>query len=386
MSPIASSSRRRRIPLGELDISLFHPSTSTSISTSAITTITPSLPSPISLPSKRGSSSLDIPSSPGGSKSRKVSRTKIDGSETIRKTRSAVDLKGKSKQKQQDDIDSEMEVEMGVTLTPRVKHVLERDDLGTGKSPVRRLFVSSPKPSQSQSQSQNQSPISGISGAISTPPSKHLSLPSLDSPSSSSSTSSSSRMLFVGQSAPFDPQSSSEPERDTSIYETDCGFSIYNSTKDELSVFRLLQSGNGEGISRSSSPNPSEYQIENQENIQPISSSSYPPSPRSKRTTPSRYSSTSSITSTSEDEIVSRYLSAPTYSPSTSTSGSGTRRRERSKLINEVLLLRGEGPMSEMVDNKMDIDQSPEEELTPGKKILRSGKGRERLTREVDMA
>ncbi|WWC67146.1 uncharacterized protein I206_101053 [Kwoniella pini CBS 10737] len=334
------------------------------------------LPSPVSLPTKRGFVSSE-PSSSGGSKARKVSRAEKDGSETIRKTRSS-SRKGKERQVKDDDNDEE--VEIGVT--PKIRNVLNTDDLGTGKSPARRLFVNG--------NTQRESPISGISGAISTPPKYHRGLapspPFSDSPSNPASTSHSTYMTGIE----IDVQSAPSPELlPTAVLETDCGFEIYESTQEEMremdeqSASIIMQ--RGPSISRSNSPALSEVEqnmMYNQENIQPLPSISYPPSPisksRSNRSTPSKYSTTD------DEEIISMYLNAPSYSPSTisSISGSGTRRRERSKLINEVLLLRGENIMGSKRDEVMDVDEK--EELTPGRTVIRGG--RERLAREVNMA
>ncbi|WWC97276.1 hypothetical protein V866_004155 [Kwoniella sp. B9012] len=388
MPSIASSSRARtRTPLISLPLTTF---------IQPIPSSSSSFPSPVSLPSKRGPSSLSVPSSPGSTKARKVSRTETDGSETVRKARVATSGSGKGKGKEQVD-DDERAVEVGVT--PRIKNVLEKDDLGVGKSPARRLFVND-----------RESPISGISGAISTPPKSHRGLapspPISDSPfivsTPTSTTSDQDEIEIDVQAAPSPtlPASSLPFESGSASH---CGFTIYqsNSTElrelDEFAASQILQLTASTGPSSSSSPSLSEIDlnnIENQENLQPLSlpSVNYPPSPNSKsrsnphsnRTTPSKYSTG---TSTADDEIISMYLSAPSTNSSisgTSASGSGTRRRERSKLINEVLLLRGENVREKEDKVDVDVDEEEEEELTPGKKIVKGG--RERLRREVNMA
>ncbi|WVW81451.1 hypothetical protein I302_103445 [Kwoniella bestiolae CBS 10118] len=381
MPSIASSSRTRshRLPLISLPLTTFvQPSSS-------------SFPSPVSLPAKRGPSSLSVPSSPGSSKARKVSRTEKDGSETVRKAR--VGSSSKGKQREQPHPHEDVEVEVGVT--PKIRNVLEKDDLGTGKSPARRLFVN------------GENPISGISGAIPTPPKSHRGLapspPISDSPFIVPTSLPQSDEIEVDvQAAPSPTLPSSELVPSTGD-EADCGFTIYPSSSlelkelDELAASTILQLSNASGgsTSRPSSPSPSlslsEIElnnIENQENLQPLPSTSvvYPPSPNSKsrsnRSTPSKYSSAGAA----DDEIISMYLSAPSsHSSLSGTSGSGTRRRERSKLINEVLLLRGESNREkEDMDEKMDMDiDGEEEELTPGRKAGMGG--RERLRREVNM-
>ena len=90
-----------RMPLGPLPLSRFVLPANT-------------IPSPISIPTKRNgpsaSSSLDAV------KIRKVSRVDEGGSETLKRSRVK-------------------------EVTPKAKAVLERDDLGVGRSPARRLFV-----------------------------------------------------------------------------------------------------------------------------------------------------------------------------------------------------------------------------------------------------
>lgn len=100
-STTMSMSAPARVPLGPLPLSRFVPSLN-------------SFPSPISLPSKRNAPVAS--SSQEGVKVRKMSRTDEDGHETIRRSRVK-------------------------EVTPKAKAVLERDDLGVGKSPARRLFV-----------------------------------------------------------------------------------------------------------------------------------------------------------------------------------------------------------------------------------------------------
>ncbi|WWC57771.1 uncharacterized protein I303_100306 [Kwoniella dejecticola CBS 10117] len=405
MTSIASSSRltrssTSRSPLISLPLTTFFQH-QTSTSTSSASASVSAFPSPVSLPTKRGLTPSE-PSSPGGSKTRKVSTTLVDGTETIRKTRSS-SRKGKERQSNPNEL-QEIHVEVGVT--PKIRNVLNKDDLGTGKSPARRLFAGAGPTSQ------RESPISGISGAVSTPPKYHRGLapspPILDSPSNPLSVSETNTQ----SSFEIDVQAAPSPELTPSaIFETDCGFEIYESTLKELremdehvaSIILSSQESQGQShgninvLSRSNSPALSEIEqnviiMDNQENIQPLPMISYPPSPKSKsqprsnRSTPSKYSNNT----TDDEEIISMYLNAPSHSPSTnsSISGSGTRRRERSKLINEVLLLRGESMIHK---DSMDIDMNggndkdgEEEELTPGRKIVRGG--RERLAREVDMA
>ncbi|OCF39923.1 hypothetical protein I317_06297 [Kwoniella heveanensis CBS 569] len=397
MSSHASSSRHhlrsnaRREPLVSLALTSFLPDVS-------------SLPSPISLPSKRGPSTFDSPSSPGG-KARKVSRTEKDGSETIRKTRSAKELRSQYRtQTPAGGI-----VDDSAVVTPRVKHVLERDDLGTGKSPARRLFVGMAGKEEQR--------VSGISGAIATPthsPSGRKLAPSppiLDSPSSSRSSLPSSSTSAIDVDVQAQPEYSSDQE-DGDVH--DCGFIIY---QDDDGVNRTITSqateyglrtprssrrtAKPDSIKRSTNiiisapgtPDSSSsiLDVEDQENIPPPPYTSLPPYSPSKsrshsaQSTPSKFSTTSTST---DDEIVSLYLSAPwTHTPS-STSGSGTRRRERSKLMNEVRLLRGE-TMSEKMDIDLEGgDDGDGEELTPGKKGGGAAiiEGRKRLAMEVDMA
>nr|XP_018266331.1 uncharacterized protein I303_00306 [Kwoniella dejecticola CBS 10117]OBR88489.1 hypothetical protein I303_00306 [Kwoniella dejecticola CBS 10117] len=448
MTSIASSSRltrssTSRSPLISLPLTTFFQH-QTSTSTSSASASVSAFPSPVSLPTKRGLTPSE-PSSPGGSKTRKVSTTLVDGTETIRKTRSS-SRKGKERQSNPNEL-QEIHVEVGVT--PKIRNVLNKDDLGTGKSPARRLFAGAGPTSQRESpirlvkertfQLLDQAELtrymypsrnSGISGAVSTPPKYHRGLapspPILDSPSNPLSVSetntqssfevpvSSSTLTstITSTSIEIDVQAAPSPELTPSaIFETDCGFEIYESTLKELremdehvaSIILSSQESQGQShgninvLSRSNSPALSEIEqnviiMDNQENIQPLPMISYPPSPKSKsqprsnRSTPSKYSNNT----TDDEEIISMYLNAPSHSPSTnsSISGSGTRRRERSKLINEVLLLRGESMIHK---DSMDIDMNggndkdgEEEELTPGRKIVRGG--RERLAREVDMA
>ncbi|WWC85500.1 uncharacterized protein L201_000364 [Kwoniella dendrophila CBS 6074] len=402
MSLIASSSRqtRSRQPLISLPLTTF-------IQPAFFSSTIPCLPSPKSLSShKRGPSTLLEPSSPGNSKTRKVSRTEQDGTETIRKTRvtrstSRTIAKGKQRQQDEDtEMTSDGEGQLEIGVTPRIKNILSRDDLGTGKSPARKLFVG-------MSNKETESPISGISGAIPTPPKYHRGLApsppisdfSAALTSTSASTSSSNSPVQRQTTIDIDVQNTPHPEFAlSSDYQIDCGFTIYQSTLDELRALDEsvannilgVESGSGDIISRSSSPSPSlseiDIHIDNRENIQPLTFTSlaYLPSPKSKSTSVSRSNkSTPTKYSDVDDEIVSMYLSVPQYSPS--TSGSSTRRRERSKLVNEVLLLRGE----KMVETKMDIDEQEQEgddeveELTPGRKVVQGG--RERLAREVNM-
>lgn len=97
---------RPRQPLAPLPLSHYTHSTNT-------------FPSPISLPLKRnapstlGSSSTSTLDSP---KCRKVSHTDAEGIETIKRTRVR-------------------------TVTPKARALLEKDELGVGKSPARRLFT-----------------------------------------------------------------------------------------------------------------------------------------------------------------------------------------------------------------------------------------------------
>ncbi|WVF66493.1 hypothetical protein IAT40_001233 [Kwoniella sp. CBS 6097] len=415
MSSHASSSRHhlrshiKREPLVSLALTAFLPNVSSL-----------PLPSPISLPSKRGPSTFDSPSSPGGGggKARKVSRTEKDGTETIRKTRSAKELRSQYR-------NTSVDVDMGAVVTPRVKHVLERDDLGTGKSPARRLF--------SGMMGKEESRISGISGAIATPthsPSGRKLAPSppiFDSPSSSSRSSFASSSTSANASVSaieIDVQAQPEYMMDQEVGDVhDCGFIIHEDIAG-VNPTGVDQNGHDHGlrtprsrrrtpglegsnpsakfvISAPASPASSILDLEDQENIPPPPYTSLPPySPsnsksraqsHSVKSTPSKYSTTSTST---DDEIVSLYLSAPwTHTPS-STSGSGTRRRERSKLVNEVLLLRGE-TMS--MGDKMDVNMvhgendGEGEELTPGREFgsgagAAIGEGRKRLAMEVDMA
>jgi len=104
MASSSSYNLRPRLPLCQLPLSRFVPGHN-------------AFPSPVSIPLKRNapsSSSTSTLDSPG--KMRKVSYTDNEGEETIRRTR--------VKQ-----------------ITPQAKSILERDDLGVGRSPARRLFV-----------------------------------------------------------------------------------------------------------------------------------------------------------------------------------------------------------------------------------------------------
>ncbi|WVR03236.1 hypothetical protein IAU60_000227 [Kwoniella sp. DSM 27419] len=355
-------------------------------------------PSPVSLPSKRGPSTFDsAPSSPGG-KARKVSRTKKDGSETVRKTRLAVsstDRKGKGKEVPVSHSDNRAQS----PVTPRVRSVLERDDLGTGKSPARRLFPAS--------LSQQGSPISGVSGAIASPSSaatvRRLDTSShvLDRSTAPTSASASDPTIPNSQeSSPFLTTAEEHVQArneitlvldlDADVHE--CGFTVLPDDETEAS-----QTINGLRTPRSRrrTPQPALEQpvvvsqpaspaldtvseFDNQENIVPLALA-VPPSPSktkslSAKSTPSKYSSST------DDEIVSLYLSAPyTLTPS-STSGSGTRRRERSKLVNEVMLLRGE-----VAVERETIGDEEGAELTPGRKVSQRGEGKKQLAEEVDL-
>ncbi|WWD22881.1 hypothetical protein CI109_107376 [Kwoniella shandongensis] len=355
-------SLRPREPLSTLPITRFLPHVST-------------LPSPISLPSKRAPSTFDsTPRSPGG-KARKVSRTEKDGSETVRKARIA------QRETESEASGSTSASASGsgspVRVTPKVKRVLERDDLGTGKSPARRLF------------SEDERPISGIRGAIATPPSNktHRGL----APSPPISDSPSRRNITADPNSPFFvAEPTSEASHDPNVDVHDPGFVVLPDTNLPTSISNVLRTPRSRRtatapivsreasivVSAPSSPSSSRTtlaDLENQENI--------PPQPLSTHSTPSKY--TTSSTTTYTDDEVDRYLSAPSTSTSTSAScsGSGTRRRERSKLMNEVLILRGEVGLSK------EDDMVQVEELTPGRKVMNGekGKAREALSMEVDL-
>ncbi|KAK8844576.1 hypothetical protein IAR55_006423 [Kwoniella newhampshirensis] len=354
-------SLRPRKPLSVLPITLFLPHVS-------------SLPSPISLPAKRAPSTFDSPMKSPGGKARKVSRTEKDGSETVRKARipqrdaTEMDASGSGCRS---PIRTASGSESPMRITPKVKRVLERDDLGTGRSPARRLFA------------EEERPISGIRGAIVTPPSNktHRGL----APSPPISDVQSPKSVTADPNSPFFvPEPISGPTHDPNVNIHDPGFVILpdidlppsaglRTPRSRPAGSTSVRAGAGSLlISPPSSPSSSwttVADLENQENI--------PPLPYSTRSTPSKYTSTS--TSTYADDEVDRFLSAP--STSTSTSGSGTRRRERSKLMNEVSILRGEVELSR---DKDEVEEG--EELTPGRKVEVSdkGKARERLTMEVD--
>ena len=89
-----------RVPLAALPLSRYIPAANT-------------LPSPISLPTKRNAATMSAETE--GKRVRKVSRTEEEGYETIKRSRVK-------------------------EVTPKAKAVLERDDLGVGRSPARRLF------------------------------------------------------------------------------------------------------------------------------------------------------------------------------------------------------------------------------------------------------
>ncbi|WVQ85146.1 hypothetical protein IAT38_007311 [Cryptococcus sp. DSM 104549] len=368
-----SSYSLRRRPLAPLPLSHFPASPSASSST--LPNTYPAPPSPLSLPLKRSPSTTSLGASPRkvsrGSKDVDVRRTEreIGASERVRRSGSG-------------------------GVTPRVKKVLERDDLGTGKSPARRLFGVTPE-----------RPISGISGAVVTPPTNpHTTYPPRG---------------LLAPSPPIDePQSyfpdvtasgETEHENGAEVDVHDPGFVVHqddaaagsgagsSSTSVSAPLTPRSRGTPAIALSAPSSPAPSSplppLELENQENIPPPSYT-HPSSPKSKisfHNSPSKYSTSD----------VDRYLSAPSTSASASSStltlsggsglgsGSGTRRRERSKLVNEVLLLRGEVELKRPGTPSRGASQSweitVEEELTPGR-VTRSAKGkaREALVREVE--
>ncbi|ODO03259.1 hypothetical protein I350_06107 [Cryptococcus amylolentus CBS 6273] len=129
---------------------------------------------------------------------------------------------------------------------------------------------------------------------------------------------------------------------------------------------------------------------ENQENIPPPPpvpslpphlpeyKSKLPPSPISH---PSLSRSTTTTT-TSPSSSPSSSLLPPPMAHSASWSGTPGRRRERSKLVNELLMVRGETEMPSVLEEQAGLEEG--DELTPGKRVLRSTRGKQKLAEEVD--
>lgn len=301
------------------------------------------------------------------------------------------------------------------TVTPRVKQVLDRDDLGVGKSPARRLFAapiaeSSSHPSlyvvsscvllihmADQGVWQNSG---GISGAILTPSSNDIRATQNQTP--------------IQNQYQHDEDGSGNGEN---IH--DPGFVIHLDPEG-LVVGRP----HTRSRSRSTSPFPSstlsELDVDNQENIPPPTllpststcSASIPGTPHStsggSTSTSSRVDSYLCISpsTVSPSSHHSHHHWSP-YSRSGGTHGShghtpGSRKREQSKLVNELLLLRGEDvPASTKTQIKMRTRTESEsrhrtrkmeeaviipDELTPGRRTTRgmARRGKDLLAQEVD--
>ncbi|OXG19718.1 hypothetical protein C366_02575 [Cryptococcus neoformans Tu401-1] len=280
------------------------------------------------------------------------------------------------------------------TVTPRVKQVLDRDDLGVGKSPARRLFAAPIAESSSHPS------LGGISGAILTPSSNDIRATQNQTP--------------IQNQYQHDEDGSGNGEN---IH--DPGFVIHLDPEG-LVVGRP----HTRSRSRSTSPFPSstlsELDIDNQENIPPPTllpststcSASIPGTPHStsggSTSTSSRVDSYLCISpsTVSPSSHHSHHHWSP-YSRSGGTHGShghtpGSRKREQSKLVNELLLLRGEDvPASTKTQiktrtrtesdsrhrtRKMEEAVIIPDELTPGRRTTRgmARRGKDLLAQEVD--
>ena len=371
----AVASTSTRLPLSDLPISLFVPPHNT-------------LPSPISLPLKRNASSLPLESglTVSPQKTRKVSRVDPDwGGETIKR------------------------VVSGKDLTPKERIVLDRDDLGTGRSPARRLFGDGnegsryvTKSTSSDEVEGSQPPSSlGITGAVPAPqsslstevPNRKLapSPPIVDSPSRSHASSSSTIH------SPATPTLAALPDDDNADIH-DPGFVILPDSGDSGPI--SLGVGIGTPDSRktllalptttlnpplaldaighipsspaSSSRSYGSLYDENQENIPPLYTSA------SAVSSPSKLSRTSTSSTTPSKRTPSKHSWAADEEDDVFSTGSGRRRTiEKSRLAIENVI----SPKS----GHDEVDEE-DEELTPGRKELPKdkGKGREELEKEVD--
>ncbi|WVQ76908.1 hypothetical protein IAR50_006586 [Cryptococcus sp. DSM 104548] len=323
---------RQRQPLAPIDISDARPTLKR-------------LPSSASLRSPQKHSRLEPPTSPGPSSSRSRSVHRSGGVEGKRGS-----------------------------VTPRMSlsKMMGMEEKGVdGKSPARRLFGP-------------ETPTSGISGAILTP--------SRLAPSPPIDESTSSPFVVLPTSSSNLPNTGAENGQDG---QHDPGFVVLPDPKGKgkarTSPVRLRR---GRSRSRSAAPEegvePSSIEMENQENIPPPPpvpplpsclsdfKSKLPPSPIS------HPSLSRSTTTTSPSSSPSSSLLPPPMSHSASSwSGTPGRRRERSKLVNELLILRGEAEMPTFCEEKRLLEEEGEE-LTPGKRVLRSTRGREKLAKEVD--
>ncbi|KGB79880.1 hypothetical protein CNBG_5718 [Cryptococcus deuterogattii R265] len=291
------------------------------------------------------------------------------------------------------------------TVTPRVKQVLDRDDLGVGKSPARRLFTASIAESSS-----SHSSLGGISGAVLTPP--------FNTEIRATQTQTETETPIQNKTLIQYEDGNGNKKEDIH----DPGFIIHP----DLEGLVVGGRPHTRSHSRSTSPCPfvssslSELGVlDNQENIAPplfsstsstCSTASIPRTPHSQR----------SAGSTSSHCVDSFYLSPSTvpssssshshhwspYSTNTShshghTPGSSRRRREQSKLVNELLLLRGEDvpagtsiststktriQMESRSRSKREKEVIVPDELTPGRRTTRGmvRRGRDLLAKEVD--
>lgn len=174
--------QRPRDILGALPLSLFYPDPNT-------------LPSPISLPARAGpsftsasssTSTSTLASTPTSSEKRKRTHHESDVPDTVKRLRSRC------------------------TVTPKERAFMERDELGTGRSPARRLFVNDLDGAScvhTLHTPNNANARRGISGAVSSGPSSPLCQPS---PKASSS-----RPQRTSSLAPSPPISTSNTPRST---------------------------------------------------------------------------------------------------------------------------------------------------------------------------
>ncbi|WVO13571.1 hypothetical protein L204_101192 [Cryptococcus depauperatus] len=326
--------------------------------------------------SPHSSSSKDIPSSHGtGLVTLKRSSSAASLNPTPRKVSRGNDAEdkhvvGKSRAASNLDNQEKPKLHGSSSIPSKIKSVLERDDLGTGKSPARKLFMK-----------ETEQPISGISGAVITPQSKRPIQVSLCSselnPFASSSSSYNTHLEDCELHAPNTAMSINQQCADE-VVDHSPGFVIY---PDKAASSQNRRNNEGrtsshqqmpdedESTSLPSSPSVIAMDLENQENIPPPSYTYA----ASQRSTPSKSSTTS---------LVDSYLSASTSTCSGSGSGltPGSRRREGSKLVNEILLLRGEVGAEKGKRHE-------EHELTPGRRTTRSvAKNKARLAQEVNLA
>ncbi|ADV24510.1 hypothetical protein CNBI3430 [Cryptococcus gattii WM276] len=275
------------------------------------------------------------------------------------------------------------------TVTPGVKQVLDRDDLGVGKSPARRLFATC------IAESSSHSTLGGISGAVLT--------------------------------LPFNAEIRATQGQIAIQNQTSIQYEDGNGDKEDIHDPGFVIHPDAEGRpharsnSRSASPfvssTLSELALDNQENIPPpllpstsstCSTASIPRTPHSRRsggctsTTSSSHRVDSYLYLSPSSSSHSHHSHWSPYSPHSSHSHGhtpGSRRREQSKLVNELLLVRGEdvpGATSSKTRTRTQVESRSRtkrekevlvpDELTPGRRTTRGmvRRGKDLLAEEVD--